>query len=251
MDSPEIETEHATENTPDRPTVVLVHGAFADASGWAAVIRLLQQRGFPVVAVQNPLTSYADDVATTRRLIAAQPGPVVPVGHSYGGAVITAAAAGAANVGALVYVAAFAPDAGESIGTYLSQYPTPLGAALRPDAAGALSVDPAAFHDVFAADVPRADADVMAVTQKPIAGAAFTTPAEAAAWRTVPSWYVVAQQDRAIHPDLERFYARRMGAATTELPSSHVPYLSHPAETVAVIEQAARATALTAAAAGR
>ena len=229
-----------TTTTPDLPTIVLVHGAFADASGWAAVIRLLQQRGYPVVAVQNPLTSYADDVATTRRLIEAQPGPVVVVGHSYGGAVITAAAADNANVRALVYVAAFAPDAGESIGTYLPQYPTPLGGALRPDAAGALSIDPAAFHDVFAADAPRSETDVMAVTQKPIAGAAFAAPVDVAAWRTIPSWYVVAQHDRAIHPDLERFYARRMRATTTELSSSHVPYLSHPAETVAVIEQAAQ-----------
>lgn len=228
-----------TANTPDRPTIVLVHGAFADVSGWGAVIRLLQQRGYPVVAVQNPLTSYADDVATTRRLIEAQPGPVVVVGHSYGGAVITAAAADNANVRALVYVAAFAPDAGESIGTYLPQYPTPLGTVLRPDVVGALSIDPVAFHDVFAADVARSETDVMAVTQKPIAGAAFAAPVEVAAWRAVPSWYVVAQQDRAIHPELERFYARRMSATTTELSSSHVPYLSHPVETVAVIKQAA------------
>src|SRR6266568_1304770 len=209
-------------------TIVLVHGAFADGSGWQEVIPLLQHDGFKVIAVQNPLISLASDVATTRRVIDAQTGPVVLVGHSYGGAVITGAGSGSLNVKALVYVAAFAPDGGEPVGAFLGQYPSDLGAALVPDAAGFVYIDVAKFHDVFAADLPRRQTDVMAVAQKPVA-----------AWRTVPSWYVVARDDHAINPDLERFFATRMGARTTEIRSSHVPFLSRPSQVARIIEQAA------------
>lgn len=228
-----------------KPTIVLVHGAFADATGWQHVIRILDRDGYTVLAVQNSLTSLATDVETTRRMIDAQKGPVVVVGHSYGGAVITGAAAGNANVKALVYLAAFAPDAGEAIGAYLEKYPTSLGAALRPDAAGFVYIDRALFRDVFAKDVSAPEASIMASTQKPISGTAFGASVDQAAWKTIPSWYVVAQEDRAIAPELERFYATRMGATTSEIKASHVLFISHPEEIARVIEQAANTQAKT------
>lgn len=226
-----------------RPTIVLVHGAFADGSSWLPVIRILEDDGYAVIAVQNPLTSLADDVATTRRVIDAQSGPVVAVGHSYGGAVITGAAAGNAHVRALVYVAAFAPDANEPIGAFGERYPTSLGQALRPDAAGFLYMDRAQFHDVFAADLPASETRLIAAAQKPVAASVFGASVPQAAWRTLPSWYVVAQQDRAINPELERFYARRAGARTTEIPGSHVVFISHARQVARVIEEAANAGA--------
>src|SRR5689334_16212746 len=224
-----------------KPTIVLVHGAFADASGWSKVIAILQRDGYNVIAVQNPLTSLATDVETTKRVVAAQPSPVVLVGHSYGGAVITAAAAGNPNVKALVFIAAFAPDSGEPIGAFGEKYPAPLGAALKPDAAGFLYVDTAKFHDVFAADLPVSETRIAAATQKPIIGSVFGASVDRATWKTIPSWYLVSQDDRAINPDLERFYAKRAKAHTTEVKSSHVAFLSHPAVVAQVIEQAARA----------
>jgi pimeloyl-ACP methyl ester carboxylesterase len=223
-----------------KPTIVLVHGAFADGSSWARVIPILENDGYAVIAVQNPLTSLADDVATTKRVIEAQKGPVVAVGHSYGGAVITAAAAGRSNVKALVYVAAFAPDAGEVLEAPGKKFAPPaLSSALVPDAAGFLYIDRAKFHDAFCKDVPTADARVMAATQKPVNGSVFTASVPGGAWKTIPSWYIVASQDRAINPELERFYAKRIGATTTEIKSSHVPFLSHPKEVANVIEAAA------------
>jgi pimeloyl-ACP methyl ester carboxylesterase len=222
-----------------KPTIVLVHGAFADASGWEAVIPLLQQDGYKVVAVQNALASLAGDVVTTKRVIDAQTGPVVAVGHSYGGAVISGAAAGNANVRALVYIAAFAPEAGERLDAFLGKYPSDLGAAVVPDAAGYLYIDVAKYHDVFAADLPQSRTQVMAVAQKPIIGTIFGQSVPAAAWKTIPSWYIVAQQDRSINPDLERFYAKRMNAKTTELKSSHLAFISHPQEVAKLIREAA------------
>src|SRR5436853_1114230 len=213
-----------------KPTIVLVHGAFADGSSWQRVIPILPRDGYNVIAVQNPLTSLAADVETTKRVVDAQTGPVVLVGHSYGGAVITAAAAGSSNVKSLVYIAAFAPEVGEAIGAFGDKYPTPLGAALRPDKAGFLYVDAAQFHTVFAADLPEVETRVFAATQKPIIGSVFGATVDQATWKTIPSWYLVAQDDKAINPDLERFYAKRMGAKTTEVKSSHVPFLSHPAD---------------------
>ena len=224
-----------------KPTIVLVHGAFADATGWQHVIPILERDGYNVIAVQNSLTSFAADVETTKRLIDAQKGPVVVVGHSYGGAVITEAAADNVNVKALVYLSAFAPEAGEAIGAFGEKYPAPLGATLRPDAAGFLYIDRAQLPDVFAKDVSPTEAMVMAATQKPLNKSVFTASPSKAAWKTVPSWYVVAQEDRAINPDLERFYAKRMGAKTTELKSSHVSFISHPEEVTRLIEEAASA----------
>lgn len=223
----------------DKPAIVLVHGAFADASGWLPVITLLQHDGYRVVAVQNALASLAGDVETTRRVIDAQAGPVVVVGHSYGGAVISAAAAGNPRVRALVYIAAFAPEAGEPIAAFLQQYPSDLGTASAPDAAGFVYIDPAKFHDVFAADLPLAQTQAMAAAQKPIAGAIFGQSSPAAAWKTIPSWYLVTQQDHAISPALERFYANRMHARITEIPASHVVFLSHAREVANLIVQAA------------
>jgi pimeloyl-ACP methyl ester carboxylesterase len=222
-----------------KPTIVLVHGAFADGSSWSKVIPILQHDGYTVIAVQNPLTSLDADVETTKRALAMQTGPVVLVGHSYGGAVITQAAAGNANVKALVYVAAFAPEVGEPIGAFGQQYPAPLGAALKQDPSGFLYIDPAKFHEVFAADLPVAETNVAAAVQKPIIGSVFGASVTEAAWKTIPSWYLVSQDDKAINPDLERFYAKRMKAKTTEVKASHVAFLSHPAVVAKVIEEAA------------
>ena len=224
-----------------KPVIVLVHGAFADATGWRHVIPLLEKDGYTVFGVQNSLFSLADDIATTKRVIEGQKGPVVVVGHSYGGAVITGAAAGEPNVKALVYLAAFAPDANEPIGAFLDKYPSELGTALKPDTGGFLYIDRVKFHDVFCADVPDGEARVMATTQKPLAAATFTASVPAPAWKTVPSWYLVSQEDHAINPDLERFYAKRMGAQTSEIKASHVAFISHPKVAAEVIEQAASA----------
>lgn len=227
----------------NKARIVLVHGAFADGTGWQHVIPSLEEDGYPVIAVQNPLTSLSDDVATTKRVIdaEAQTGPVVVVGHSYGGAVITGAAAGNSNVKALVYIAAFAPDAGEPVAAFLEQYPSLLGTGLVPDAAGFLYIDRAKFREIFAADVDRTEARVMAATQKPISGQIFGQALAAAAWKSIRSWYLVSTEDNAINPDLERFYAKRMGATMSEISSSHVAFISHPEEVAKLIKKVARA----------
>ncbi len=223
-----------------KPTILLVHGAFADGSGWQRIIPMLQRDGYTVIAAQNPLTSLAEDVASTQRLIQAQTGPVVLVGHSYGGAIITGAAAGQSNVTALVYLAAFAPDAGEPVGAFNATYPSDLGGALVLDAAGFATIDRARFRDVFAADVSASDARVMAATHKPVQASTGAASVPVAAWRTLPTWYMVARQDRAVNPDLERFYAKRMGATTMEIETSHVPFISRPAVVVKFITDAIR-----------
>ena len=225
-----------------KPTIVLVHGAFADGSSWQKVIPILQGDGYTVIAVQNPLTSLPDDVATTKRVIDAQKGPVVVVGHSYAGAVITEAAAGNPNVKALVYISAFAPEPGEPLSAPGAKFaPPPLNSALVPDAAGFLYVDRAKFHDVFCKDLSATDARVLAATQKPVSSTVFGAKVANAAWKTIPSWYIVTSRDEAINPELQRFYAKRIGARTTEIKSSHVSFLSHPKEVVKVIAEASRA----------
>ena len=181
------------------------------------------------------------DVETTKRVVDAQTGPVVLVGHSYGGAVITGAAAGSANVKALVYLAAFAPEAGEPIGAFGEKYPVELNSALKPDSAGFLYVDRARFRELFCADLPVTDARVAAATQKPVHNSAFGASVPVAAWKSIPSWYLVSQDDHAINPDLERFYAKRMGAKTSEIKASHVAFISHPNEVAHLIEKAAGA----------
>jgi pimeloyl-ACP methyl ester carboxylesterase len=229
-----------------KPRIVLVHGAWADGTGWQHIIPLLENDGFPVIAVQNPLTSIADDVATTKRVIDAEAllGPVIVVGHSYGGVSMSGAAAGNPNVKALVYLAAFAPEAGERADTFifLPQYHSLLGTALLPDAAGFLYVDRAKFREVFAGDVDRTEVRVMAAAQKPVNSHIFGEALEAAAWQSdVPKWYLVSKQDNTLNPDLQRFYAQRMGATTSEINSSHVAFISHPKEVVRLIKKAARA----------
>jgi pimeloyl-ACP methyl ester carboxylesterase len=232
-----------TESRRGRPTIVLVHGAFADASGWQDLIPLLQDKGYKVVAVQNPLASLAGDVATTKRLIDAQVGPIIVVGHSYGGAVISGAAAGNPNVKALVYIAAFGPEAGEPVDAFLKKFPSELGASIAPDAAGFVYIGVDKYHDIFAGDLPRRQTRAMAVAQKPIFGGIFGQSSPVAAWKTIPSWYMVARQDRSLNPDLERFYAKRMNAHITEITSSHLPFISHPREVAKLIAAAAAPSA--------
>jgi pimeloyl-ACP methyl ester carboxylesterase len=237
-------TASADSQTP-KPRIVLVHGAFADGSGWQKLIPLLENRGYPVVAVQNSLTSIADDVVTTKRVIDAETakGPVIVVAHSYGGAVITAAAAGNPQIKALVYVNALAPDVGEALGDLLHHAgPGPLDDALVPDAAGFLYIDRAQFHDVFCADISASDARVLGATQRPISGDIFSQSLDVVAWQDIPSWYVLGLKDQAILPAVQRFMAERMGATITEIDSSHVTFISHPHAVVRVIEDAARAT---------
>lgn len=226
-----------------RPRIVLVHGAWADGTGWQEIIPLLEAEGFPVIATQNPLSSIADDVAKTKLVIDAesQLGPVIVVGHSYGGVTMSGAAAGNPNVKALVYLAAFAPDANEPAAAFLQQYPSLLGTALVPDAAGYLYVDRSKFREVFAGDVDRTQVRVMAAAQKPINSHIFGESLVAAAWRDIPSWYLVSQQDNTINPDLQRFYAQRMGATTSEIDASHVAFISRPREVARFITKAARA----------
>ena len=227
-------------NQESKTSIVLVHGAFADGSSWNKVIPLLEAEGFTVTAVQNPLKSLSEDVATTKRVLDAQKGDVILVGHSYGGAVITEAAAGNSKVKALVYVAAFAPDAGETLGALGERFPAPpLGTAVVPDSAGFLYIDRAKVADVFANDLPKEEAALLAATQKPLAAAIFGEPLKAAAWKSIPSWYVVSTQDKAINPDLERFMAKRMGAKIKEVKASHVSFISNPSEIAKVIESAA------------
>jgi pimeloyl-ACP methyl ester carboxylesterase len=228
----------------DKPVIVLVHGAFADATSWQALITILQDRQYRVIAVQNTLTGLAADIATTKRVIDAQQGPMIVVGHSYGGAVITGAAAGNPNVKALVYLSAFAPEANEPIGSLQANFPpTALASALVPDAVGFLYGDTAKFRDVFAQDLPVRLTRIVAATQKPLIASAFGESTPQAAWHTVPSWYIVATEDHALNPDLERFYAARIKAHTTEIRSSHVSYISHPDAVARVIEDAAKVTA--------
>jgi pimeloyl-ACP methyl ester carboxylesterase len=225
----------------DKPAIVIVHGAFSDAAAWGRVISILQRDGYQVTAVENPLQSFADDVATTKRVVDAQTGRVVLVGHSYGGAVITEAAAGNPNAKALVYIAAIAPDTAETVGALLDKYPSDLGKALRPDSAGFLSLDRDKYRQVFAADLPAREAAVAAATQKPIHESAFGASIAQIAWKSIPSWYLIATQDRALNPDLQRFYAKRIGAKVTQVQSSHAVFVSHPREVARIIEQAATA----------
>jgi pimeloyl-ACP methyl ester carboxylesterase len=221
------------------PSVVLVHGAFADGSSWRHVIAILEDEGFRVTAVQNPQTSLREDVAMTRRVIEAQQGPVVLVGHGYGGAVITAAAVGVANVNALVYVAAFAPGAGERLQALLMSYPSEMATALVSDSEGYLSIDRTKFAKVFAADVPERERRVLAAVQTPINGRVFTHVFDTPAWIHVPAWYLVATEDQAINPELQRMFATRMDATTHEVKASHVPFVSNPVAVVRVIRAAA------------
>jgi pimeloyl-ACP methyl ester carboxylesterase len=224
-----------------RPNIVLVHGAWADGSSWSGVIERLHADGFDVRAPQFPLTSLADDVARLRQVLEFQDGPTIVAGHSYGGQIITALGSDAPNVVGLVYIAAFALDQGESLGALLSQGPvTPALAHLFTDSRGFgwLSEDDFVSH--FAADVEPTRARVLFSVQQALASSAFTDVMGAPAWKSLPSWYLVAQDDEAIPPDAERQFAARMGATTVEVPSSHVAMVSHPDEVSDLIENAAQ-----------
>lgn len=230
---------HGESKEPSVPTAVLVHGAFADGSSWSKVIPLLQARGIKVVAVQNPLTSLEDDAAFAKRVIDAQTGPVVLVGHSWGGTVITQAGAHD-KVKALVYVAAFAPSQGESTLDGIKAYPAAPGLAnpvATPD--GFLTLSPQTVAKDFAQDVSAAEANLIATTQGAVRGANFEQKVSAAAWTSKPSWYIVADNDRMIQPDAQRAFARKIKATVTSLPTSHVPMLSKPKEVAEVIAAAA------------
>ncbi len=220
--------------------VVLVHGAWADGSSWAKVIPLLQKRGYGVVGAQLPLTSIEDDVAATKKLLATVDGPVVLVGHSYGGAVITNAANGSPNVKALVYIAAFGLDEGESLDALSKQGPPPAGAAaVHPDANGFLWIDRNGFAKAFAADVDPAEASVMAAVQGPLSLRSFAGKSGPPAWKRLPSWYLVATNDQMIPPGAEEFMGKRMGATLRSVPSSHAAMVSHPKEVADLIALAA------------
>ena len=232
----------AAEAVSVKPSVVIVHGAFADGSDWAKVIPLLQAKGVNVTAVQNPLTSLADDVAATRRAINSQAGKVVLVGHSWGGTVITEAGQND-KVGSLVYVAAFAPDAGKSTAQTGEGYPAAPGISrFVADTEGFLSLPEAAMREDFAQDVSPAQAALMTATQGPIQAKAFADKVSVAAWTTRPSWFIVSGKDRMIDPGLQRAMAKKIGAKTTELAASHVPQQSRPAEVAKVILDAVAAT---------
>jgi pimeloyl-ACP methyl ester carboxylesterase len=225
------------------PHIVLVHGTWADGSSWAKVIPLLLAQGYHVTAVQNPLTSLADDVATTRRAIALQQGPVLLVGHSWGGVVITEAG-NDPKVAGLVYVAAAAPDEGQSFLELVQTAPaTPGNDEIRPDADSFVSMSPKGIVEDFAQDLPPAEQQLLIATQGPQAFAALKDKITRAAWKTKPSWYIVAAHDRMINPDLERALAKKMGATTTTLATSHVAMLAQPGQVAAVIIEAARALA--------
>ena len=217
--------------------IVLVHGAWADGSGWQRIHDLLRARGYNVSIVQNPLTSLADDVAAVDRVLARQDGATLLVGHSYGGVVITEAG-DAANVAGLVYVAAFAPNAGESVASLIEGQAS---APLQPSADGFLFFNPTLFPQVFAHDLTAAQGAFLAAAQVPPAGAAFGTPVSQAAWKSRRSWYVLATEDRVIPPAAQRQMATRANAVITEVRGSHAVYISQPEAVADAIDAAARA----------
>ncbi len=217
--------------------VVLVHGAFADGSGWEPVAQILMNDGYKVSVVQHPETSYADDQKYTKAAIDAMGGPVVLVGHSYGGSVITEAG-NHPNVKALVYIAAFALDAGESCATIEAAVPQ-ASKAFKADSTGNWWIEQEHFAADFAADLPKDQAQFMAISQVPISTDAFTHKVTNPAWKTRPTWYMVATEDRSINPEQERMMAKRAHATTVEVKASHVAYMSHPKESAKLIEEAA------------
>ena len=234
-----------------KPTVVLVHGAWADASGWTGVVERLRRAGYPVRAVPNPLRSLAGDAASVAAFLSTVPGPVILVGHSYGGAVISAAAAGDPDVKALVYVDAFVPDVGETVlslagpdsalagdpAAVFDAVPNPAG----PPGDVDLYLKQGVFQRSFASDLPTRTSATLWAAQRPAAFSAFVTPAAAAAWRTIPSWYLVGTQDAVIPPGQQRFMARRAHAHTVEVRASHLSLISRPGAVSDLIVSAVRA----------
>lgn len=232
----------------EKPTIVLVHGAFADSSGWDGVVSKLNRDGYPAVAAANPLRSLSSDAATVSALVKSIPGPVVLVGHSYGGEVITEAADGNGNVEALVYVAGFLPEAGESALSLSGKFPGgTLAGALKPvalpDGDEDLYIQPAKFHAQFAADVPAAKATLMAAAQRPVTGRALSDTATAASWKRLPSYVIYGSADRNIPAQAQRFMAERarVRKAVAVEGGSHALMVSHPDKVAALIEEAASA----------
>ncbi len=224
--------------------VLLVHGAWADGSCWSKVIPLLEAKGQRVTAAQIPLTSLEDDAAVTRRLLSTISSPTVLVGHSYGGAVITAAGAAATNVKGLAYITAFGLDEGESLASLSEQGPPPEGAsAVEPDDHGFLWINRARFHGAFAADATDAEAAVMAIVQKPLGVASLVGKCGVPAWKTLPSWYLQCTDDQMIRPPAQPFMAQRMGATMRSVAASHAVFMAHPAEVADIIALAAASAA--------
>jgi pimeloyl-ACP methyl ester carboxylesterase len=225
-----------------QPNIVLVHGAFADGSSWSAVIRRLQGDGYHVTAPQFPMTSLADDVARLRQVLDVQDGPTIVAGHSYGGQIMTALGTDAPNVAGLVYIAAFAIDQGESIGGLLASGPvTPALEHMITDKQGFGWLTEDDFVRHFAGDIESATAKVMHAVQQPLALSGFAEVMGVPAWKSYPTWYLVAGQDQAIPPDAERQFASRMGAATVEIAAGHVAMVSHPEAVAGLIKTAAAA----------
>ena len=245
-------TSSTLEPRTDLPTVVLVHGAFADSASWNGVIAQLRRDGYPVIAVANPLRSLAGDAAFLRDVLDGVDGPVVLAGHSYGGSVMSEAAEGHPRVRALVYVASFLLDEGESTGELAGKYPgNELGSALRPvpvrgpggQTVDDLYIEQEKFQPIFAADVPADAAALMAVTQRPILGDALADKATRAAWKTIPSWTLVTLEDLAVPAEAQRFMAQRASSTVVEVDASHAVTVSRPVAVARLIDEAARATA--------
>lgn len=233
----------------EKPTVVLVHGAFADSSSWNGVVKILEKDGYPVIAAANPLRTLKGDAQSVADVLAGIKSPVVLVGHSYGGPVISEAAYGNANVKALVYVAALAPEAGETVAGLAGKFPgSTLGPTLAPpvalkDGGKDLYIQQDKFHDQFAADVPNADAKLMAATQRPVTEAALNEAASEPAWKSIPSWFVYGDKDKNIPPQAMAFMAERAHAKKTVVVkgASHVVMVSNPKAVASLIESAATA----------
>jgi pimeloyl-ACP methyl ester carboxylesterase len=235
----------AVETTPDQnvapvKNIVLVHGAFADGSGFEAVYKELKKKGYNVSVVGNPNTGFAEDVAAVKMVLARQNGPVILVGHSYGGAIITEAG-NTTNVAGLVYICAFQPDANETLlGLLQSGPPAPNSGILPPDANGYVWYDKANYHSGFCADIPKDQAEFMADSQIPVNASVFGATIPNPAWKTKPSWYVIGTEDQTIPPDGQRFMAKRAGSKVTEIKGSHLVFMSKPKEVADVIETAAK-----------
>ena len=233
----------------EKPTVVLVHGAFADSSSWNGVVKILEKDGYPVIAAANPLRTLKGDAQSVADILAGIKSPVVLVGHSYGGPVISEAAYGNPNVKALVYVAALAPEAGETVAGLAGKFPgSTLGPTLAPpvalkDGGKDLYIQQDKFHDQFAADVPNADAKLMAATQRPVTEAALNEAASEPAWKSIPSWFVYGDKDKNIPPQAMAFMAERAHAKKTVVVkgASHVVMVSNPKAVASLIESAASA----------
>jgi pimeloyl-ACP methyl ester carboxylesterase len=235
---PAVKATAQTQPAAGVKTVLLIHGAWADGSSWSKLFPLLEAKGLHVVAVQIPLTSFADDVSATQRAIALEDGPVLLVGHSYGGAVITEAG-NDPKVAGLVYVSAVAPDTGETAFGLITSVPTPIGSELRPDKSGFLKLTPKGIAEDFAQDLSAKEIAILTATQVPTSVTAMKGEVTAPAWKSKPSWYIIAANDRAISPDLEAAQAKKIGATTTTVSSSHVIMLAQPLKVADVILDAA------------